>query len=80
MIFFCLICKKIKAYLTFWHFSVNGTSIFPYLCEQEFYMEYTVASLMQQLFQALEHIHRLEIAHLDIEVSGVIFHYFCRIM
>lgn len=31
-------------------------------------MEYTVAAFMHQLFQALEHIHGLEIAHLDIEV------------
>ncbi|CAG7734745.1 unnamed protein product, partial [Allacma fusca] len=51
---------------------VNGTSLFSYLCEQDFYMEYTVATLMLQLFQAVEHIHKLEIAHLDIEPSNIL--------
>ncbi len=47
---------------------MEGTSLLSYLTEQDFYMEYSVATLMTQLFQALDHIHGLEIAHLDIEV------------
>ena len=49
--------------------SVQGSSLLSYLTEQDFYMEYSVATLMTQLFQALDHIHGLEIAHLDIEVN-----------
>ncbi|XP_021962830.1 kalirin isoform X3 [Folsomia candida] len=53
------------------HF-VPGCNILAYLCEQESYTEYRVASLMHQLFLALEHIHSLEIAHLDIEPSNIL--------
>ena len=49
-------------------YSVRGCTILEFLCEQESYTEYTVASLMEQFFLALDHIHSLEIAHLDIEV------------
>jgi hypothetical protein len=55
---------------------VRGSGILEYLCEQDHYMEYSVACLMQQLFLALEHIHSLEIAHLDIEVINVLILFF----
>ncbi|CAL8069824.1 unnamed protein product [Orchesella dallaii] len=51
---------------------VAGIPLFAYLCEQDIYMEYSVAAFMHQLFQALEHIHGLEIAHLDIEPTNIL--------
>jgi len=51
---------------------VEGRGILSYMCEHETYFESHVAALMEQLLKALEHIHGLEIAHLDLEVSSFI--------
>ena len=51
---------------------VNGPSLFEHLCESPTYTESTVRFYLEQLCQALAHLHRGRVIHLDLRPRNVL--------